>query len=567
MTKSDKEVIRHVVQNPGVYVCYLGAGASAEAGVMTAGSICEAIRAELLAAVPSNDKERQREIDEVLEWNDESRTYLACIENAYPNKATRVAYFRKELLGVRPSFCHHAVALLMTNGYFRQTCLTTNFDKLLEAAFVQQGKSECQPIRTDAELEFLEDQRERYFVLKLHGDCDTANILNTADETTLISDDKLDVVGGLLRKAGMLVVGTAGNEKSVQTMFNRLSERPTSEHVLSYGLLWGVYMGPAKPPGITDSSAAEQLHERLSREVGRDIRDMIKRGSKRNELFSFFPVWGAGNFLLDLVRATGDKEMNGIGERFLDHEMRLRHVFTAAGLSPPAIERHITSLKKGRPKASVRGLAFSWSENTVCTVEGKHSPFRLRIVYGDITSRSFLGDPEFRSVRRAVVSPEDTCISAGGGVALGLLEKAGGEYILNELAKLAPIEHGDAAVTSGGNLPVHYILHAAALKIGADAHYSVSREDVSRTMKAVLELATVLEVGALWVPLMGTGVASLGQSQSLRGILEAIAQAKASRRRDMTVIVVIYKENEFHRNEVLRCVRSALRSSFRLRVA
>jgi O-acetyl-ADP-ribose deacetylase (regulator of RNase III) len=132
------------------------------------------------------------------------------------------------------------------------------------------------------------------------------------------------------------------------------------------------------------------------------------------------------------------------------------------------------------------------------------------------------------------------------------------------LAKMAPIKQGSVAVTSGGDLPVHYIFHAAALKIGVNAEYAVSRDDVSRTMKAALDLASALEVAALWVPLMGAGVASLGQGQSLRGILEAIAQAKKKQQRSMTVIVVIYKESEFHRNEVLRCVRSALRTGFGL---
>ena len=117
--------------------------------------------------------------------------------------------------------------------------------------------------------------------------------------------------------------------------------------------------------------------------------------------------------------------------------------------------------------------------------------------------------------RRAVVSPEDTAISAGGGVAYALLQKAGQFNILNELAKLAPVDHGDVAVTSGGELPVHYIFHAAAMMIRRDATYLIAKADVFRTMSRVLELADALDVKVLWVPLLGAGVGSVPATGSL----------------------------------------------------
>lgn len=76
--------------------------------------------------------------------------------------------------------------------------------------------------------------------------------------------------------------------------------------------------------------------------------------------------------------------------------------------------------------------------------------------YGDVTKRLWMSHEEFERVTRAVVSPEDTCISAGGGVAYLLLEKAGKYAILNELSKFSslsedgqsPVERGKVAVTS-----------------------------------------------------------------------------------------------------------------------
>jgi len=55
-----------------------------------------------------------------------------------------------------------------------------------------------------------------------------------------------------------------------------------------------------------------------------------------------------------------------------------------------------------------------------------------------------MSDPAFSGMRRAVVSPEDTTVSAGGGVALRLLTLAGPRYLLNELTKLPDVAQAAA---------------------------------------------------------------------------------------------------------------------------
>src|SRR5439155_637028 len=211
-------------------------------------------------------------------------------------------------------------------------------------------------------------------------------------------------------------------------------------------------------------------------ELSQDVVEMI--GDSTNELFCFFPVWGASRFMYDLVQATPDKEVRGTAARHLDHEMRLRHVFTSAGLSDESVTKHLASLREQRRAISERSGAAPQEQEVVVSVMLPRSRLELQVMYGDITSRSLMGREDVASCRRAVVSAEDTCISAGGGVAYQLLSKAGPELVLNELAKFAPIPKGTVAVTSGGNLPVHYIFHAAALEIGEGATYSVSKEDV-----------------------------------------------------------------------------------------
>ena len=126
---ADTEAMRFVLQHHGTYACYLGAGASAEAGVKTAFSICEEIR-EAVQPKDLSGPALAEWLNSHLNWDDLALRYATCMQT-YGGQASRLRYFRQLLVGKKPSFCHHAVAMLAAGGYFKKTILTTNFDKLL----------------------------------------------------------------------------------------------------------------------------------------------------------------------------------------------------------------------------------------------------------------------------------------------------------------------------------------------------------------------------------------------------------------------------------------------------
>lgn len=558
------EAIRHILRERDRYVCYLGAGASAEAGVMTALGICQEIRqwlidSELLSS--KDEAEATRKVESELKWTDVDTRYLMCMRKGFSARDSRVGYFRKLLQNVHPAFCHHAVALLMAKGYLKSTCLTTNFDKLTETAFMQQGRFECQPIRNESEIKYYSPDHKRRYILKLHGDYDTENVLNTAGETIRIADDMSKAVSNLCQRSGMLVLGTAGNENSIRGMFDYLAEdKARDAKVLSYGLLWGVYMNEPKPgTPLSDRDLEDKILKRIADgEVGKGIQGMLDRTREREEPFCLFPVWGAGNFLFSLVKATKKKELIGTAERYLDREMRLWSVFQRAQLEEAAIRTHITRLRNREKKLrsdSTEGQARSRTPTPIFKALDEKRQIEIRAIYGDITSRSMMSATEFRNLRRVVVSSEDTCLSAGGGVAAGLLHKAGPYELLNELQKFSPIEHDTVAVTSGGNLPVHYIFHAAAVEIQKNGDPGVSEVDVCTTMKEVLNKATALGVGAVWVPLMGTGLGPLSAKQSLTAILKAIVEWD-NQMHKIIITIVLYEERELLPTEVIECAQA-----------
>jgi len=546
------------------YACYLGAGASFEAGVKMADEISSDLRAERLQDLQLagvQDDEHIKEMDQRLHTDDRSLRYMYTLQDRYPDLTTRVDYFRRLLKGVTPAFCHHALALLISHRYIKTSCLTTNFDKLLESAFTQQAENECQAIRTDDELRFWTDREDRHYVLKLHGDCETQNISNTTEETVSISDAFRGATFDLLNSAGLVVIGSAGNEKSIHTLFDSLSQSAAKGgQVLQYGLLWGVYVGEVKPQKIDDKAVQKAVESSLNDAVSPEIVRMIERMQSKR-LFRFFPMWGAGRFFYDLIRLTENRAVIGTAERYLDRKMRLRKIFSEAGLSDVAITKHLSTLEPKRTHMGGSSEERRFPELT-CSGRSKSGKVEVRVLYGDITSRTFMSSEQFSRVRRAIISPDDTFITAGGGVAEGLLLKADRQFMLNELGKFAPISHGAIAVTSAGNLPVHYVFHAAAIKVQEGGVYAVSKESVRDAMTASLSAAALLQVAVLWAPLMGTGAAGLAPAVSFCGILEAIAEAERRNVLEITVLICIYKHSVLEKHDVEASMINILGSQF-----
>lgn len=568
---SDDEVIRYLLLEKNRYACYLGAGGSVEAGVKSAQEISEEIREDLKRYSPVRGSEGEEAIEEwvnkKLRWDESpEERYATAVKVGYPNQDLRVQYFRRILKNVYPSFTHHAVALLMRNQYLMNTCLTTNFDKLLESAFIQQGELEVQPIRTSEEAEFWQLGGDKFYILKLHGDYDTYNILNTPRETMSMKEPLQRNAKSLLERAGLLVIGTAGHEQSIQRFFQALAlDTKDADRVLSFGLFWGIYMGQSKPPHITQEGLKQLIQKRIDLGVvSRGIRRIVEQKHRENELFCFFPIWSSRDFLHDLIKGTNDQGLIRTAETYLDHETRLESVFSRAGLSQETIEKHIKNLM-GRQRRISSGADDSSTEPDLAfKIAGKDADIEIWVVYGDITNRRFMAREEFQGSIRAVTSPEDTFITAGGGVAYLLLSKAGKYSLLNELAKFSPISQGDVAVTSGGSLPVHFIFHAAALAVEEDSEgvvYVVSRDSVRGTMTTALEKAHALGVGTLWVPLMGSGVAGLKPEESFAAILEAISELDG-RDYPLTIIIAIFKEAHLSRDGAEASARRILAPRF-----
>ena len=83
---------------------------------------------------------------------------------------------------------------------------------------------------------------------------------------------------------------------------------------------------------------------------------------------------------------------------------------------------------------------------------------RISLREGDITENAV----------DAIVNAANSDLVLGSGVA-GAIREKGGASIQQECDAIGPIDVGDAAVTTAGELPARYVIHAAGMPPGGSA--------------------------------------------------------------------------------------------------
>lgn len=118
----------------------------------------------------------------------------------------------------------------------------------------------------------------------------------------------------------------------------------------------------------------------------------------------------------------------------------------------------------------------------------------------------------------AIVNPANSFGYMGGGVA-EVIKKVGGQIIEDEAIEQAPIQVGEAVLTSSGDLVCGKVIHAPTM------HNPAERTDEHKVMCAVaaaLELADQSGFKSIAIPGMGTGVGGLKKDEAAKVIVQAI---------------------------------------------
>jgi O-acetyl-ADP-ribose deacetylase (regulator of RNase III) len=135
----------------------------------------------------------------------------------------------------------------------------------------------------------------------------------------------------------------------------------------------------------------------------------------------------------------------------------------------------------------------------------------LQIVRGDLTDENV----------DAIVNAANAHLQHGGGVA-GAISCRGGPAIQNEsdrwVRQHGPVPHDRPAVTSSGNLPCKYVIHA----VGPIYGQGDEDEKLAAAVAGSLRLADQLELTSLALPAISTGIFGFPKQRAARVILSAL---------------------------------------------
>jgi O-acetyl-ADP-ribose deacetylase len=131
----------------------------------------------------------------------------------------------------------------------------------------------------------------------------------------------------------------------------------------------------------------------------------------------------------------------------------------------------------------------------------------IEVMQGDLTQQDV----------DAIVNAANNDLELGGGVA-GAIARAGGPAIQAECRKIGPVEVGDAAITTGGNLKARYVIHAASMRLGG----RTSAESLARSTRRSLEIARARGLRSIAFPAVGTGIARFPLDECARIMIDEV---------------------------------------------
>lgn len=168
---------------------------------------------------------------------------------------------------------------------------------------------------------------------------------------------------------------------------------------------------------------------------------------------------------------------------------------------------------------------------------------RIRVAQGDITE--FQGD--------AIVNAANNRLKLGAGVA-GAIARKGGPSIQRECDEHGPIRVGEAAITGGGSLAAHYVIHGAAM-----GDEPASRASIEGSTRHSLELADQHGIKTVAFPILASGVAGFPLDEATRIMAETI-RAYLAEGKTQIVELTLYGYSAADADTVRKVVEAVLPS-------
>lgn len=259
----------HVVRGPQL-MWLLGAGASAAAGVATAGQMIDEFKQIIYGTVHNvpvaglNMAERgvrekvQRFFDQAPGYPSagDPDEYPQLFEAAWTSPSDRRAFIEKKVTQGRPGFGNIGLAALSALGRAR-IVWSTNFDRVHEqaAAIVLEPTAQLTVAALDtADIAVQALAQDRFpLYVKLHGDYQSERLKNTTDELRTQDERNRTALVQAAGRFGLLVTGYSGRDDSLLVALRAALDLPTP---FPAGLYWCLRPGEDPWPRVSELLAS-----------------------------------------------------------------------------------------------------------------------------------------------------------------------------------------------------------------------------------------------------------------------------------------------------------------------
>lgn len=312
---SESEFARLVALRRAQVAWFLGAGASASAGVPTAGHMIANFKASLFASahkLSRNDIDAEDPIwtSRINRFFDgangfpnygDPREYEAAFTQMYPSAVDRRRYIANAVELGSPSYGQQILGALLATGHI-PVVFTTNFDSLIEQSTSRANDvlelSQRRPLRvsaltnSDIGRRCLE-QSDWPLLVKLHGDYQSDSIKNTESELQSQDENLGLVLTESMRRFGLVVAGYSGRDDSIMDALEHALASPTP---FPNGLFWVrrtstkllprvvTFLASAERAGVETRVVVSETFDELLGELARHRDFPAALGAKLEEL-------------------------------------------------------------------------------------------------------------------------------------------------------------------------------------------------------------------------------------------------------------------------------------------
>ncbi|OUE00805.1 NAD-dependent protein deacetylase sirtuin-4 [Clavibacter michiganensis subsp. michiganensis] len=232
-----------VQSQPGVYAVLLGSGVSQSAGVATGWDIVKQLvhKVAALEGRPGQGNDFTADEDPESWWQeryDAPLGYSALLEQVAPTSATRQgilrAFFEPSEEEVtqglkRPTAAHIAIARLVKRGFIK-VIITTNFDRLMEAALVDEGVSAQVIASPGAVAGMTPLTHSSATLVKIHGDYLDIGSLNTEAELESYNELWKPLLRQIFDDYGLIISGWSAEWD--KALVREIAEAPSRRYPL-----------------------------------------------------------------------------------------------------------------------------------------------------------------------------------------------------------------------------------------------------------------------------------------------------------------------------------------------